>query len=374
VLAARDLRVVRGGATLVEVASLALMGGATHVLLGPNGAGKSTLLRALNGLVQAEGELVFEGRAVADATARLDLRRRTAAVLQKPYLLATSVRGNVEAGLRLRGVRGTERRERAAAALDLLGITHLGDRSPAKLSGGEAQRVSLARALAVDPRVLFLDEPMASLDPPTRRTLLADLLDIFAGRSTAVAWVTHDKEEAFAVGDSVSFLDGGRVLQTGPCREVFNRPAAPAIADFLGVETWLEGEVVRSTSGEPSRFLIDGGGSFFCGDAPGGPAVACVHPEDVILFDQAPAARSTSLRNVLRADVTAIREAGRLRYVAVGCDGFVLTAVITQAACEELGLRVGSAVYAAFKASAVQVMSKVMHRDDQGTSADHRRP
>ncbi|MEE4274737.1 MAG: ATP-binding cassette domain-containing protein, partial [Thermoleophilia bacterium] len=179
VLTARDLSVRRGGRTLVAVDDLALHGGEVHVLLGPNGAGKSTLLHALNGLEQADGELVFAGRPVSSRRGRLALRRATAAVFQHPNLLNTTVHANVESGLRLRGVDRVEARRRAAEALDLLGVAHLAGRRPVKLSGGEAQRVSIARALAVDPAVLFLDEPLASLDPPTRRALVDDLLRIF---------------------------------------------------------------------------------------------------------------------------------------------------------------------------------------------------
>src|SRR5665648_1033626 len=197
-LGAGDLEVVRAGRTLAHVDALELFPGDVHVLLGANGAGKSTLLKALNGLEEARGTLAFEGREVATAAARLALRRRTAAVFQRPYLLAASVRGNVESGLRLRGAARAEARRRAAAALDLLGIAHLAERKPDRLSGGEAQRVSVARALAVDPAVLFLDEPLAALDPPTRRALVAELLDIFAQRAMAVVWVTHDRDEALA--------------------------------------------------------------------------------------------------------------------------------------------------------------------------------
>ena len=233
VLAARDLSVVRGDKTLVTVERFAVAPGEVCVLLGPNGAGKTTLLRALNGLERADGDLEFEGRAVRSARDRLHLRRHTAAVFQQAYLLATTVRGNVESGLHMRGLRGAELRERADRALELLGIAHLADRRRAGLSGGEAQRVSVARAIATDPAVLFLDEPMASLDPPTRRALVSDLQEIFRRLSMAVLWVTHDTSEASAVADRVTFLVDGHVVQEGPYREVVERPATAAVADYV---------------------------------------------------------------------------------------------------------------------------------------------
>jgi tungstate transport system ATP-binding protein len=357
VLQARALRVVRGGRALAEVDELALGRGEVHVLLGANGAGKSTLLKALNGLDEAEGELVFDGRPVVSGADRLALRRRTAAVFQRPYLLDTSVRGNVESGLRLRGVPRGEARRRAAAALERLGIDHLAARRPAKLSGGEAQRVSIARALAVDPAVLYLDEPMASLDPPTRRALTADLLAAIDAADMAVVWVTHDRDEALAVGDRVSFLEGGRIVQTGPALDVFAHPATTSFAAFLGLDTYLEGEVVNLSDGS-TRLELDGGPSLSCGEAPDGPAVACLPPEDVVLFTVAPAERSASLRNLVQGIVKTVRPAGRLLHVTVDAGSFEIAALVTRAALEDLGLAAGAPVVAAFKASAVHPLPR----------------
>ena len=249
VLVASDLRVVRGGRPLVRVEHFALAPGEVHVLLGANGAGKSTLLKALNGLEAVDGALEFQGSVIGSTAARLALRRGTAAVFQRPFLLATNVLNNVASGLRLRGLGRDAARQRAVEALQLLGIPHLAGRKPYGLSGGEAQRVSIARALAVDPAVLFLDEPLASLDPPARRALIVDLLDIFARRDMAVVWVTHDRDEAFAVGDRVSFLEGGHIVQTGVPVDVFAHPATTAFADFLGLDTYLEGVILREMDG-----------------------------------------------------------------------------------------------------------------------------
>ncbi len=352
VLEARGLQVVRGGRVLAAADDLTLHAGRVHVLLGANGAGKSTLLKALDGLETARGELRFEGRAVATAAARLALRRRTAAVFQRAYLLNTTVLGNVESGLRLRGVPRAAARERAGAALGLLGITHLRERKPARLSGGEAQRVSIARALAVDPAVLFLDEPLASLDPPTRRSLTDDLLGIFAETAMAVVWVTHDRDEALAVGDAVSFIEEGRIVQSGAALDVFAHPVSTSFATFLGLDTYLEG-VVTNFGDAVTRLALTGGAVLVCGEAPDGPAVACLPPEDVVLFTAPPAEHSASLRNLLPGKVKGVRPAGRLLIVTVAADGLEVAALVTRAAFDDLGLTVGGAVLAAFKASAV---------------------
>ena len=348
---ARDLSVVRGTRTLVRVSSFEVHRGLVHVLLGPNGAGKSTLLKALNGLEQADGILEFEGRLVRGAAARLALRRRTAAVAQKPYLLSTSVLNNVASGLRYRGVRRREARTAAMEALELLGVAHLADRKPARLSGGEAQRVSIARALACDPMVLFLDEPIAALDPPTRRSLVDDLMRILDQRGIAAVWVTHDRDEALAVGDSVTFIEMGEVVQSGPALEVFSRPATESFATFLGLDTYLEGSVVVGHAGD-LHFVLDTGHDLSCGEAPLGHAVACIPPEDVVLLTTVPE-HNLSLRNILQGTVREVRPDGRLLRVIVAADGLDVAALVTKAAFEELALSIGSPVAAAFKAAAL---------------------
>ena len=357
IIEARDLVVVRGGKTLVRVAQFAVEQSTVHALLGPNGAGKTTLLRALNGLQRADGELFFGGRPVKSGADRLRLRRHTAAVFQQAYLLATTVRGNVESGLSMRGVKGEELHRRAAAALELLGIEHLADRRRNGLSGGEAQRVSIARALAVDPLVVFLDEPMASLDPPTRRGLLADLEKIFRSLSTAVVWVTHDTEEALAVADRVTFLVAGEIVQHGATTEVFNSPATQEVADYLGMDVWFEG-VIEPAGGGTSRLLLPGGASLLCVETPPGPAVASIHPEDVLLFLEPPVAGGVSLRNVAEATVREIQSSGRSSRVVLDWAGGRLDAAVTRAACEELDLHAGQTVYAAVKATAIQVLQR----------------
>ena len=233
IIEARDLSVAVRGAELVHVERFSVESGEVHVVIGPNGAGKTTLLRALNGLIPASGELLFEGRPVRHGRDRLRLRRHTAAVMQVPYLLDTTVHGNVQSGLRPRGVSGDELHARVEETLEMLGIAQLADRRRRGLSGGEAQRVSIARALATRPAVLFLDEPMASLDPPTRRALQADLTGILRRLSTAVVWVTHDIAEVAAVADRVTFLEGGHLVQEGTVTSLREHPVSPTVAEYF---------------------------------------------------------------------------------------------------------------------------------------------
>lgn len=364
VMLARDLSVARGDRTLVRVRRFEVRSGLVHVVLGTNGAGKSTLLKALNGLEQADGTLEFEGVPVRGATARLALRRRTAAVAQKPYLLSISVLNNVASGLRYRGAGRREARAAANEALELLGVAHLAERKPAGLSGGEAQRVSIARALACDPSVLFLDEPIAALDPPTRRSLVTDLLQILDHRGIAAVWVTHDRDEALAVGDTVTFLEMGEVVQSGSALEVFSRPATQSLATFLGLDTYLEGTVVAGDDGD-LRFILPKGRELACGEASLGHAVACIPPEDVVLLTTAPQ-HNMSLRNVLQGTVREVRPDARLLRVIVAADDLDIAALVTKAAFEELGLSIGAPVAAAFKAAALHPIPR--HERPEDTS------
>jgi tungstate transport system ATP-binding protein len=356
ILEARGLVVTRSGRELVRVPHIALRPGEVHVLLGPNGAGKTTLLRALDGLEAAEGELRFRGGPVTSGGDRLRLRRQTAAVFQRSYLLATTVRGNVESGLRLRGVKGPELRRRTDEALALLGITQLAERRRAGLSGGEAQRVSIARALAVDPAVLFLDEPMASLDPPTRRSLAADLESIFRRLSTAVLWVTHDTDEARLIADQITFLADGKVVQQGPTAQVFDQPASTVVADYLGVDVWLEGRV--ELRGDGAMLVLTGDAELRCQAQVEGHAVACIHPEDVVVTAGDHGGPPGPESSVLSVDVTDVREVGRSVLVGLDWHGHRISAALPRAAFASSQLRPGGRAVARIAAVAVEALPR----------------
>jgi tungstate transport system ATP-binding protein len=230
----RDLLVRREKQTVLEIAHLSVESGEVLAVVGPNGAGKSTLFLALARLLKHErGAIHFNGQA---SISTLEYRRRIALVLQEPLLMDASVRENAAIGLRFRGMPKAEADRRVAHWLERLGVAHLAERSARKLSGGESQRVSLARAFVLEPELLLLDEPFTALDSPTRARLLDDLKAVLGETTTTTIFITHDLREAEKLGTRVAVMLKGRVHQVGEPREVFAHPADAQVAEFLGMQ------------------------------------------------------------------------------------------------------------------------------------------
>jgi molybdopterin-binding protein len=356
-LAVRDLLVRRAGRAILSVPHLEVWAGEVLAVVGPNGAGKSTLLQVMALLERpAAGDVFFDGRRAEGDP--LPYRRRMALLFQEPLLLDTSVEKNVRSGLSLRGLPRGEQARRVAYWLERLGIAHLARRPARTLSGGEAQRVSLARALALEPEILLLDEPFAALDPSMRESFLNDLEGVLReGRLTTV-FVTHDRAEALRLGDRVAVMMGGSIRQVGTAAEVFAAPVDEEVAAFVGVETIVRGRVQSLADGLAT---IDVDGAAVQAMVPsldsGGEVLVCLRPEDVVLEPAGLDSHVTSARNHLRGTVRRITTVGGQVRVVLDC-GFTLVALITKQSLEEMGLGVGDEVVAAFKATAVHVIPR----------------
>lgn len=232
VLQVEDLLIRRGGVQVINLASFVVQAEEKVAVIGPNGAGKSSLLLGMACLIARDrGRIFFQGDEVTprDETA---YRRRIAMVFQEPLLFDTTVLDNVAEGLRIHGTVRKEARALAMESLELFKIGHLAKRSAHKLSGGEAQRVSLARAFANRPKLILMDEPFSSLDLPTRIVLAEDLGRILHESGTAAVIATHDRIEALRVVDRLVVLDGGVVVQEGSPREVVENPVNDFVAAF----------------------------------------------------------------------------------------------------------------------------------------------
>jgi len=216
-----------GGRRIIDGISLEIGSGDRTVILGPNGAGKSVLLRICHGLLApTSGSVVWNARESANG------RHRQAMVFQRPIMLRRSALANVAYGLKLAGVERRERDERAHRALERLGLLHLAGRSARVLSGGEQQRLALARAWALEPEVLFLDEPTANLDPTATREIEAAIAGIGAA-GTKIIMVTHDLGAAKRLADEIVFMHNGRVLERARAGQFFAGPNSREAAAFI---------------------------------------------------------------------------------------------------------------------------------------------
>jgi ABC-type Fe3+/spermidine/putrescine transport system ATPase subunit len=228
----------------VDDVSLALGRGEILALLGPSGSGKTTTLRLLAGFETPDtGRVVIEG---ADVTRLAPAARRCGMVFQHYALFPhLDVGENVAFGLESLGVRGDELGRRVAAALSLVDLDGLERRRIAQLSGGLQQRVAVARALAPEPRVLLLDEPLSNLDPTLRERTRRELRDVIRRVGITTVLVTHEQEEAFDLGDRVAVLKAGRLEQVGTPDELYARPASPFVARFVGRASELQGRIIE---------------------------------------------------------------------------------------------------------------------------------
>ena len=242
VLTVDGVRHRRGGREVLHVPRLEIGAGERLGLLGRNGAGKTTLLRLLAGIDEpTAGEVRIDGVALSRGAAVL--RRRLAYAPQRPVLLSTSVRHNVELPLRYRRAPRETRRATAEAALARLGVEHLADRPARALSGGEAQRVSLARALVVSPDGLLLDEPAAGLDTPARAAFFGDVDRALGDGATTVVLVSHRAEEVLARSDRVAVLVDGELRQVARGSDLVTHPADAAVARLVGYENVVEADI-----------------------------------------------------------------------------------------------------------------------------------
>ena len=228
-----DLLVQRNGRDALTISSLDIQRGETLAIVGPNGAGKSTLLLALARLLQpTRGQMTFNGVPISQID-DLEYRRKISFVFQDPLLMDMSVENNIALGLKFRGMDKEEIRERVNRWSKAMGVDSLLGRRAGQLSGGEAQRVSLARAFVLEPELLLMDEPFSAVDPPTRAQLLKDLSKLLSHDHRTTIFVTHNLKEAAQVGSRVAVIINGKLKQTGTPQEIKKSPADKNVRDFL---------------------------------------------------------------------------------------------------------------------------------------------
>ena len=355
-LALRDIAVRHGASTVLELPCLDVHSGEIVVMIGPNGAGKSTLLRVM-GLLQRPtlGEVYFHGER-AKTNNSLEMRRRMASVFQSPLLLNSTVYANAALGLKLRGFGRDQIDKRLRPWLERFGIGHLSSRHVRTLSGGEAQRTSLARGLALDPDLLLLDEPFSALDALTRETLLFDLQAILAETRITTVMVTHDLREAAGLGRRIGVLSHGKLLQLATARDIFNHPVSELVASIVGMETRIPAIVLESAAGM-TTMRFDGGTAQVRADFPiGTRVVLCVRPEDIDI-DHRREPQSCPKESVyFKARVQRVAPSTTHYRVTLQADCGSVIALMSKSRFTELNIREGDNVLASFSSAAIHVI------------------
>ena len=360
------------------VVDLEVEAGRTTALIGPNGSGKSTVCSVVAGLLDAEnGQVVLGGRVLDGPGGFVRSGRRQVALLsQEPGVFAhMSVLGNVVFALRCQGVSRAEATRRARAELAAVGADHLASRPGGALSGGQAARVALARALATGPRLLVLDEPMAALDVTARQEMRRLVARRCAEEGLTLLLVTHDVLDLTALAEDVVVLDRGRVVEQGPTARILSAPRSDFVAHLTGtavltgvVDGDAEAPGLRLPSGRvihgrPREDATDGhvGEQGHRDDRnevprPGAPGIALVPPDAVALYRQAP---HGSPRNVLTGRVTGLERSGALVSVRLELEeGQRLSAAVTAGAVAELGITEGREVCCVIKAVQVRILAR----------------
>jgi tungstate transport system ATP-binding protein len=295
ILEARGITVVYGSRKVLDVPSLQVTSNKVLAIIGPNGSGKTTLSLCLSLLLKpTTGQILYKGHIVPDGVSISQMRRHFAVVFQESLLLNTSVWDNVTLGMKLRGINASEIKKRAQYWLERFGIASFAQRNARTLSGGEAQRTSLARAFALQPEILFLDEPFAALDIPTRQSLFGDMINVLRETHCTTVLVTHDRNEAQTLANRIVLLMSGKVRQEGTPKEIFSTPIDESVAKFVGMENILEGTVAANkdcvTDIKVGDLIIEG--ISYC--QAGGAVNVLIRPEDIILSLNKP---SSSARN-----------------------------------------------------------------------------
>lgn len=335
------------------------LNGMHTVLFGPSGAGKTTILRCISGLMKPDGGSIrFGDETWFDSESGLFVppQKRRVGYLFQNYALFDhmNVRDNI--GYALDRVPPKERNEKTDRMLELFNLAGMSDRMPQNLSGGEKQRVALARTLCADPELLLLDEPLSALDTPSRKSLRKELRKVIKSLGVPVLVVTHDRTEALTLGEEIVIMDGGKVLQQGSIDSVFSRPADRRTADIVGVENIFSGKVIGSEDG---IVKVEAGGALLSAvseEGTPGSVMVCIRADEITLEKSDP--RATSARNRLKGKIASFEKEGTLVSVLVDC-GVTINVLITNKSFVDLGLAKGDEVQLSIKAQSIHLFPQI---------------
>ncbi|MBN1376666.1 MAG: ABC transporter ATP-binding protein [Dehalococcoidia bacterium] len=327
--------------------SLDVADGEYLMILGPTGAGKTILLETIAGIYRPDkGKVYLNDRDVT----RLPPRKRNIGMVYQDYMLFPhlTVEKNIKYGLRSKKLSKEETSQKIRKLTDLLDITHLLHRYPGTLSGGEQQRITIARALIMEPEVLLLDEPLSALDSETRTKLREELRKIHSFTHTTMIHVTHSFDEAFLLGSQMAIMNQGEIVQVGEPSAVFRKPNCKFAAEFLGVTNIFRGE---STIDNGIAYININGLKVASAVPRCGQIYASIRPED-ILVSLIPI--ESSAKNSFQGKIQNISDAGMIIKITVEV-GITLVAAITKRSFLDMDLKQGMEVFLTFKAADVHV-------------------
>lgn len=329
--------------------SLEIDDGEYFMVLGPTGAGKTILLETIAGIYRADsGRIYLDEQDITD----IPPRERNIGMVYQDYTLFPflTVEENIGFGLKSRRVSKREIKRRVDELANLMGVFHLLHRYPGTLSGGEQQRIAIARALIMEPKVLLLDEPLSALDTQTSERLRQELKNVHSIMNTTIIHVTHSFEEAFLLGNRLAVMNKGEIVQVGTPNEVFRKPESKFAAEFLGVGNLFQGES-RIDSGI-ACIDVDGINIVSATLKPGSIHVS-IRPEDILVSTKPIV---SSARNSFKGKIASIVDVGTILKIAVdvGID-LPFVVAITKQSFDDMNLKTGKEVYITFKASAVHL-------------------
>ncbi|MDD5724246.1 MAG: ABC transporter ATP-binding protein [Syntrophales bacterium] len=313
------------------------------ILMGPTGAGKTVLLEAIAGLIRVDsGHIHVNGRNIT----KFPPEKRGISIVYQDYSLFPhlTVRDNITYGLHFHKVAGNEAKKRFDRLVEELNLSHLLQRLPTNLSGGENQRIALARALIVSPKVLLLDEPLSALDPGFREGLRKRLKSLHESTNVTFLMVTHDFSEALSLADRAAVMDGGEIKQVGKMKEIFQRPNSAFVADFVGMKNLFTARfcdtkaVIEDLEIELGRPPENGHGHI------------AIRPEDVVISREK---LSSSMRNSFMGRVAEIMDQGLCYEVSIAVKDVLFKSLITKSSLFDLEVREGSDIYLSFKSMAM---------------------
>jgi len=339
-----------GNLQVLENINLQIEKGTSNALVGPTGSGKTVMLRLIDLLEKpSSGTVYFEGTDANESNnTRLNIRRQIGMVFQKPLAFKASVYDNIAYGLKVRGI-NENIDGRIKELLELIGLPGYENRNALKLSGGETQRLALARAMITDPELLLLDEPTANLDPISKKKLEELILKINRESETTVIMTTHDLLQGQKLADRMVLLYDGQILQSGTPDQIFRKPKNRFVADFVGIENIMSGNIEDSSNGLVK--IKTDSITVFAVTENEGKVHFSIRPDEITISREKV---QTSARNTIQGKVNEIIDTGSLIKLLVDT-GELFTVFITRESLNELNISIGTSIWLYFKAPAVHV-------------------